>query len=69
MIERKATRAPVGNWLSARQAAGQKLVGRAANRRPIRDFAVTLMLAAVVGVACQVLGLAVEVGRSAGWWP
>jgi hypothetical protein len=33
-----------------------------------QDFAVTMMLAAVVGAISQVGQIVVEIGRSAGWW-
>lgn len=68
MIGKKAIGAPGRVWLAAQQDAARKLVGRAANRGPTRDFAITLMLTAVVGVGCQLLELVVDVGRSAGWW-
>jgi hypothetical protein len=34
-----------------------------------RDFAMIMMLAAVVGALCQVADAVIELGRSAGWWP
>jgi hypothetical protein len=37
-------------------------------RRKSRDFAMVLMVAAVVGVLCQLAEAIVDVGRSAGWW-
>jgi hypothetical protein len=33
-----------------------------------QDFAVTMMLAAVVGAMSQLAQIVVEIGRSAGWW-
>ena len=42
---------------------------RAVYNKPVRDFAVILMLAAVAGTIAQVVGMVVEVGRAAGWWP
>ena len=44
------------------------LCSRAPRRTATRDFAVVLMLSAVIGVACQVLEVVVESGRSTGWW-
>jgi hypothetical protein len=41
---------------------------RAVYSKPMRDFAVILMLAAVVGAITQVVGMAIELGRAAGWW-
>jgi hypothetical protein len=39
------------------------------NRKHTRqDFAVAMMLAAVVGAMRQVAQLVVEIGRSADWW-
>jgi hypothetical protein len=32
------------------------------------DFAVILMLAAVVNALCQIANAILEIGRSAGWW-
>lgn len=42
---------------------------QAAHRKPIRDFAIILMLAAVTGAITQVIGTVIELGRSAAWWP
>jgi hypothetical protein len=33
-----------------------------------QDFAVTMMLAAVVGAVSQVARIVMDIGRSAGWW-
>jgi len=33
-----------------------------------QDFAVILMLAAVATAITQVVGVAIEIGRAAGWW-
>jgi hypothetical protein len=32
-------------------------------------FAEILMLAAVAGATAQIVGVVVEIGRAAGWWP
>jgi hypothetical protein len=37
-------------------------------KRTRQDFALTMMLAAVVGTISQVTQVVVEIGRSAGWW-
>jgi hypothetical protein len=42
---------------------------RLATHRPrSREYALTLMLAAVAGAASQVVGAILNIGRSAGWW-
>jgi hypothetical protein len=41
---------------------------RAFDHKPVRDFAVVLMLAAVAGTIAQVVGTVIEVGRTAGLW-
>ena len=33
-----------------------------------QDFAVTMILAAVIGAISQITQIVVEIGRSAGWW-
>ena len=38
------------------------------HKRTRQDFAVTMMVAAVVGAISQIVQVAVEIGRSAGWW-
>lgn len=41
---------------------------RAFDHKPVRDFAVISMLAAVVGAIAHAIGTAIEIGRAAGWW-
>jgi hypothetical protein len=41
---------------------------RAVDNKPVRDFAVILMLAAVAAAISQVIGTVIEFGRAAGWW-
>jgi hypothetical protein len=36
--------------------------------RTRQDFAVTMMLAAVVSAVSQIAQIVLEIGRSAGWW-
>ena len=38
------------------------------HKHSLQDFAVTMMLAAVVGAISQIAQIVVEIGRSAGWW-
>ena len=42
---------------------------RAVYNKPVHDFAVILMLAAVAGAIGQVVGTVIEMGRAARWWP
>jgi hypothetical protein len=42
---------------------------RAFDHKPVRDFDVILMLAAVAGAIAQVIVTLVEIGRAAGLWP
>ena len=39
------------------------------NDRSTKDFALILMITAVVGAGCQIAEITIEVGRTAGWWP
>jgi hypothetical protein len=41
---------------------------RAVGNKPVRDFAVVMMVVAVAGAIAQVVGTVIEVGRAAGWW-
>jgi len=41
---------------------------RAVHNKPVSDFAVILMLAAVAGAIGQVVSTVIEIGRAAGWW-
>jgi len=41
----------------------------ASHRQSARDFEIILMLAAVAGAIAQVVGVVVEIGQAAGWWP
>jgi hypothetical protein len=38
------------------------------HKRTRQDFAVTIMLAAVVSAISHLAQIVVEIGRSAGWW-
>jgi hypothetical protein len=40
---------------------------RAFDHKPMRDFAIISMLAAVAGTIAQAVGTAIETGRAAGW--
>ena len=42
---------------------------RAVHNKPVRDFAVILMVAAAAGAIAQAVGTMIEIGRAAGWWP
>jgi hypothetical protein len=37
-------------------------------RNSVRDFSVILMLTAVAGAVAHLVGVAIDVGRAAGWW-
>jgi hypothetical protein len=41
----------------------------AVHNKPVRDFAVLLLLAAVTGAVAQAVGTIIDIGRAAGWWP
>ena len=56
----------VPGWSHFQQITGRSLAPRSAKRA--RDFAVTLMITAVVGMICQIADTVIELGRSAGWW-
>ena len=38
------------------------------NRPDAKDYATTLMVAAVLGAAANAASAIIEIGRSAGWW-
>lgn len=43
---------------------------RRVDRQPkTSEFALILMLTAVVGAVAQVVGTVIELGRALGWWP
>jgi hypothetical protein len=44
------------------------MVTAMARVRGRRDYAMVLMLTAVVGAICHIADTAIDLGRSAGWW-
>lgn len=40
---------------------------RAVGNKPVRNFAIVLMLAAVVGAVADVVGTIIDLGRAAEW--
>lgn len=63
-MERRVQRASFVGLMRLRQSARA-----CARRNRSRDFAIVLMVAAVVGVLCQMFEAVIDLGRSAGWWP
>jgi hypothetical protein len=62
------TRVTDGSSGQAAVAMQGKMNLKQSRKHTHQDFAVTMMLAAVVGAISQVAQIVVEIGRSAGWW-
>lgn len=64
----KRQRPALSNWVHPQHVStcAPSFGGRDSSKA--KDFAIILMLAAVIGAVCQVVETAIDFGRSAGWW-
>jgi hypothetical protein len=60
------TRVTARQWSAEVTAGGSRM--KQVRHADAQDFAVILMLAAVATAITQVVGVAIDIGRAAGWW-